>query len=183
MDVLLRDLKHSARMFLQTPSFTIVAIATLALGIATNTAIFSVVNTVLLKPFAYRDPGRIVMFQNMFQQGGLGGTGSPTEFNWCRQQTGAFQDVSAYSLFDAVNLAGDAFPEQIRAMRVSADFFRLSGAAAMHGRTFTAEDDQRNSPKTAVLAYAFWLRRFGGDSHVLGRRITLNGERYEIIGV
>ena len=81
MDAFLKDLKHAGRMFLQTPGFTMAAIAALALGIATNTAMFSVVNTVLLKPFAYTDPERIVMFQNMFQQGGLGGTASPTEFN------------------------------------------------------------------------------------------------------
>ena len=111
MDAFLKDLKHSARMFLQTPSFTIASIAALALGIATNTAIFSVFNTVLLKPFAYPDPERIVMFQNMFQQGGLGGTASPTEFNWWRQQATTVQDVSAYSLFDVVNLTGEAFPE------------------------------------------------------------------------
>jgi len=78
MDAFLKDLKHSARMFLRTPSFTIAAIAALALGIATNTAIFSVVNTVLLKPFAYTDPERIVMFQNVLQQRGLGGTASPS---------------------------------------------------------------------------------------------------------
>ena len=95
MDAFLTDLKHTGRMFLRTPGFTMAAIAALALGIATNTAIFSVVNTVLLKPFAYTDPERIVMFQNMYQQGGLGGTASPTEFNLWRQQTGAFQDVSA----------------------------------------------------------------------------------------
>src|SRR5438046_6040357 len=99
MDAFLKDLKHSVRMFLRTPSFTIAVIAALALGIAANAAIFSVVNTVLLKPFAYDDPERIVMFQNMFQQGGLGGTASPTEFNWWRQQTTTVQDVSAYSLF------------------------------------------------------------------------------------
>src|SRR3989442_15869252 len=112
MDTFLKDLTHSVRMFRQTPSFTSAAIAALALGIAANTAIFSVVNAVLLKPFAYRDPERIVMFQNILQQGGQGGTGSPTEFNWGGQQTGAFQDVSAYSLFDVVNLTGAAFPEQ-----------------------------------------------------------------------
>jgi predicted permease len=183
MDAFLKDLKHSVRMFLRTPSFTIAAIAALALGIAANTAIFSVVNTVLLKPFAYADPERIVMFQNMLQQGGLGGTASPTEFNWWRQQTTTVQDVSAYSLFDVVNLTGEAFPEQLQVMRVSADFFRLCGANALHGRTFTAEDDLLNAPKTVVLAYAFWQRHFGGDSQVIGRRMTLNGERYEIIGV
>jgi putative ABC transport system permease protein len=183
MDTFLKDLKHSIRMFLQTPSFTIAAMAALALGIAANTAMFSVVNTVLLKPFAYRDPGRIVMFQNLFQQSGMGGTGSPTEFNWWREQSGAFQDVSAYSLFDVANLTGEAVPEQIRLMRVSADFFRLSGATVIHGRLSSPKDDLLNAPKTAVLAYAFWQRYFGGNPRVIGRRMTLDGERYEIIGV
>jgi putative ABC transport system permease protein len=182
MDAFLKDLRHSARMFLRTPSFTIAATAALALGIATNTAIFSVVNTVLLKPFAFPDPERIVMFQNTFQRGGLGGTASPTEFNSWLQQTGAFQHVSAYA-FDVANLTGEAFPEQIQATRVSGDFFRLSGANALHGRTFTADDDLLKAPKAAVLAYAFWQRHFGGDPQVVGRRITLSGEPYEIIGV
>src|SRR6202049_997742 len=181
MDVFLKDLKHSARMFLQTPSFTIAAIAALALGIATNTAIFSVVNTVLLKPFAYPDPERIVMFQNIFPAG-RSGSAAPTEFNWWRQQTQAFQDVSAYD-FNVANLTGESLPEQIPTMRVSADFFRLCGANAVHGRTFTAEDDLPNAPKTVVLAYAFWQRRFAGDPQVIGRRMTLSDERYEIVGV
>src|SRR5262249_24608778 len=119
----LRDLRHSARALLRTPGFTIAAVAAIALGIAANTAIFSVVNTVLLKPFAYQDPGRIVMFQNTFD-GGYGGTGSPTEFNWWRRQTEVFQDVSAYS-FAVTNLTGEAFSEQVQTARVSADFFRL----------------------------------------------------------
>jgi putative ABC transport system permease protein len=182
MDAFLKDLKHTGRMFLRTPGFTMAAIAALALGIATNTAMFSVVNTVLLKPFAYTDPERIVMFQNMYQQGGLGGTVSPTEFDLWRQQTGAFQDVSAYA-FTVANLTGEAFPEQVQAMRVSADFFRLCGANALHGRTFTAEDDQPNAPKSVVLASTFWQRRFAGDPEVIGRRMTLSDERYEIVGV
>ena len=183
LETLSSDLRFALRLMAKSPGFTVVAVLTLALGIAANTAMFSVVNTVLLKPFAYSDPERIVMFQNIFQQGGLGGTASPTEFNWWRQQTTAFQDVSAYSLFDVVNLTGEALPEQIQVMRVSADFFRLCGANALHGRTFTAEDDLLNGPKTVVLAYAFWQRHFGGDSQVIGRRMTLDGERYEIIGV
>src|SRR5215813_1877489 len=123
------------------------------------------------------------MFQNLFQQGGLGGTGSPTEFNWWRQQSHAFQDVSAYSLFDVANLTGEAVPEQIRLMRVSANFFQLSGATVIHGRFFSIKDDLLNAPKTVVLAYAFWQRYFGGNPQVIGRRMTLAGERYEIIGV
>src|ERR1700674_4000772 len=111
MDAFLKDLKHSARMFLQSPRFTIAAIAALALGIATNTAIFSVVNMVLLKPFAYRDPERIVMFQNTFRRAPRTGSASPTEFNWWRQHTDAFEDVSAYE-FNIANLTSDSFAEQ-----------------------------------------------------------------------
>src|ERR1700689_1879029 len=97
MDAFLKDLQHSARMFWKTPGFTIAAIAALALGIGTNTAMFSVVNTVLLKPLALSDPERIVMFQNTFRQGGNSGSASPNEYNFWRQQTQAFEDVSAYA--------------------------------------------------------------------------------------
>src|SRR5215472_10650427 len=119
MDVL-KDLQHSVRMFRQTPGFTIAAIGALALGIGTNTAIFSVVNTVLLKPLAFSDPERIVLFQNTFKQGGNGGSGSPSEFNFLRQQTEAFQDVSAYA-FNVANLTGEASPEQVQATRASSN--------------------------------------------------------------
>ena len=181
MDAFLKDLKHAVRMFAEAPGFTVPAIAALTLGMATNTAIFSVVNAVLLKPFAYPYPDRIVMFQNIFPAG-RGGSASPTEFYWWRQQTQAFQDVSAYT-FNVVNLTAEASPEQIPTMRVSADFFRLCGVNAQHGRTFRADDDVPNAAETAVLAYEFWQRHFGGDPRVIGERITLSGERYEIIGV
>ena len=182
MDGFLQDLKHSVRMFLQTPSFTIVVIAALALGIGANTAIFSVVNTVLLKPLAFPDPERIVLFQNLFKQGGRNGGASPNEYNFWRQQTRAFQDVSAYA-FNVANLTGEGAPEQIQTTRASANFFRLCGADVLRGRTYTAEEDLPKAPKTAVLAYGFWRRRYGGDPQVIGKRITLSGELYEIIGV
>ena len=183
MDAFLKDLKHSIRMLVRTPSFTIAALVALTVGIAANTIVFSVINAVLLKPLPYADSQRIVIFLNAFKPFGLGGTASPTEFNVWRQQTTAFQDVSAYSLFDVANLTGGAFPEQIRVMRVSAEFFRLCGANAMFGRSFTAEDDLPNAPKTLMLAHAFWQRHFGGDPQVIGSRVTLDDERYEIIGV
>src|SRR5215470_13025577 len=183
MDALLRDLEHSVRILRQRLSFTIAAIATLALGIATNTAMFSVVNTVLLKPFSYPDPGRIVIFQNLFQHDPIGGTASPTEFDWWRRQTAAFENVAAYSLFDTANLTGESVPEQIRLMRVSAEFFSLFGATVTHGRLFSAEDELPNAPKKANPPQTFFQRHFGADPEVIGRRITLDGERYEIIGV
>ena len=182
MDGFLKDLKHSVRMFLQTPGFTIVVIAALALGIGANTAIFSVVNTVLLKPLAFPDPEKIVLFQNLFKQGGRSGGASPNEYNFWRQQTQSFQDVSAYA-FNVANLTGESEPEQIQTTRASANFFRLCGADVVRGRTYTAEEDQPHAPKTAVLAYGFWRRRFGGDPQVMGKRMMLSGESYEIIGI
>jgi putative ABC transport system permease protein len=181
MDGFLKDLKHSARMFLHTPGFTIVVILALALGIGANTAIFSIVNTVLLKPLAFKNPERIVLFQNIFK-GGRGGGASPNEYNYWREQTQSFQDVSAYA-FNVANLTGDATPVQIQTTRASANFFRVTGADIVLGRTYTAEEDLPGAPKTAVLAYGFWQRRFGGEPQVIGKRITLSGEPYEIIGV
>lgn len=178
----LNDIRHSVRLLVRAPSFTIPAVATLALGIAANTAIFSVVNTVLLKPFGYPDADRIVMFQNRVQQAGIGGTASPSEFNVWRKQSTAFQDVSAYD-FTVANLTGVGAPEQIQVMRVSAGFFPLTGAKAARGRIFTREDDRPNVPGTVLLSYAFWQRRFVGDPTVIGRHITLGGENCEIIGV
>jgi predicted permease len=176
------DVRFALRSMGKNPGFTVIAVLTLALGVASTTAIFSVVNSVLLKPFAYPDPERIVIFQNTFQQGGVGGTASPTEFNWWKKKTETFQFVSAFA-FDVANLTGEAHPEQIQVMRASADFFRLCGANALHGRTFTSENDLPNAPKTAVLAYSFWQRHFDGDPQTIGRTIPLNGEFYEIIGV
>ena len=182
LDNLQRDVRCAFRTLLKNPGFTTVAVFTLALGIGTSTALFSVVNRVLLNPFAYPDPDRIVMFQNTYQQFPATGSTSPTEFNWWRQQTGAFQDVSAY-VFGAANLTSESFPELIPTLHVSADFFRLCGANAIYGRTFSAADDVPNAPRTAVLAYGFWQRHFGSDPDVIGKRIILNSNLYEVVGV
>jgi putative ABC transport system permease protein len=182
LDTFFSDLRFALRTLAHSPGFTAIAVLTLALGIGTSTAMFSVVNRVLLNPFNYPDLERMVMFQNTFSQFPSTGSSSPTEFNWWRQQTGAFQDVSAY-VFGAANLTGESFPELIPTLRVSADFFRLCGANAISGRTFSAADDVPNAPRTAVLAYGFWQRHFDSDSDVIGRRIILNSNLYEVIGV
>ena len=149
MDTLLHDLRHAVRMARQSPAFTVAAVAALALGIGANTAIFSVVNTVLLRPLPYPEPSRLVYFTNTSPQGSGPGA-SPTRFNIWRKQTGAFQDVSAYR-FSAVNLTeGD--PEQIATAHVSADFFRLFGAPVALGRTFTAAEDLPNGGRVVVSA-------------------------------
>ena len=122
----LRDLKHSLRMFRQTPGFTLAALAALTLGIGANTAIFSVVNSVLLKPLPFPDPDRLVLFLNVGPNGS-GSDASVTKFNVWRQETPAFQDAAAYG-FGVMNLTGGESPEQLPSARVTADFFRLFGA-------------------------------------------------------
>src|SRR5579872_6124862 len=144
MDALVKDLKHAVRMFLKAPGFTAAALAALALGIAANTAIFSLVNTVLLKSFAYPDPDRIVMFQNIVLTG-RSGSAAPTEFNWWRHEAQAFQYVSAYD-FSVANWTGESVSQQIPIMDVSAGFFTLCGGRAALGRTFSPADDLPHAP-------------------------------------
>src|SRR6058998_2233747 len=126
MDAFFKDLKHSLRMFGKSPAFTIAAVAALALGIGTNTAIFSVVNAVLLKPVPFPDPDRLVMFTNTSPQGSNMAS-SPAKFAHWRAQTSVVQDASAFRN-GLVNLTGGDVPEQLRVAQVSADYFRLFGA-------------------------------------------------------
>ena len=172
---------YAWRSLRRTPGFTLAVVAALALGIGANTAIFSVVNAVLLKPLPYPDPDRLVTFLNTSPQGSGPGA-SPTKFNVWRQQTGAFQDVSAYR-FNAVNLTGGSDAEQIPAGQVSADFFRLFGAPLIAGRGFTADEDRPNGGHVVVLSEGFWKRRFGGDAAALGRTLSIDGDPYTVIGI
>ena len=181
LDGFLRDLNHSLRMFRQSPAFTVAAVAALALGIGANTAIFSVVNTVLLRPVAYPDPDRVVLFLNTSPQG-TGSAASPAKFEHYREQTSVVGDVSAFGL-GVVNYTGGTFPEQLRSGRVSADFFGLFGAAVEVGRTFTPDEDRPNGPRVVVLGHDFWARRFQSDPGVVGRTISLNGSPSVVIGV
>src|SRR5215467_8467684 len=139
METLLQDVRHSLRIFRQSPGFTAAAVAALTLGIGTNTAIFSVVNSVLLKPAPFPDPDRLVLFMNTSPQGSGSGA-SPAKFQHWRQQTSVVQDVAAFRT-GILNLTGGAFPEQLRSAQVSADFFRLFGAPVLQGRTFTQPED------------------------------------------
>ena len=181
METFVQDLKHSLRIFRQSPGFTAAAIAALTLGIGTNTAIFSVVNSVLLKPAPFPDPDRIVMFMNT-SPGGSGGGASPAKFQHWREQTSVVQDVSAYRT-GVVNLTGSGFPEQLKSAQVSADYFRLFGATPYRGRTFSREEDLPGGDKVVVLSYAFWNRRFAGDPQIIGKTVSLGGDPHVVIGI
>jgi putative ABC transport system permease protein len=181
IEALLKDLKHSLRMFAQSPAFSIAAIAALTLGIGANTAIFSVVNAVLLKPVAVPDPDRVVVFMNVSPRGS-GPAASPAKFAHYRQQTGIVQDVSAFNT-GVMNYTGGSFPEQLRSGRVSADFFKLVGAPVLLGRTFTADEDTPHGPRVTVIGRRLWETRFSADPNIVGKPISLGGEPYTIVGV
>jgi putative ABC transport system permease protein len=181
LESFVKDLRQSLRMFWQGPGFTAAAVAALALGIGANTAIFSVVNAVLLKPVPFPDPDRLVMLQTTSPQGVNGG-GSPAKFMHYREQTQVLRDVAAFNT-GVVNYTGGAFPEQLRSGRVSADFFRLFGAPVLKGRTFSQEEDRPDGDKVVVLSYQVWTRRFDSDPDVIGKTISLSGSPHTVIGV
>ena len=181
LEALIKDLKHSLRMFAQSPAFSLAAVAALTLGIGANTAIFSVVNAVLLKPVSFRDPDRLVIFMNTSPQGS-GPAASPAKFQHYRQQDAVVQDVAAFRT-GIVNYTGGTFPEQLRSGQVSADFFRLFGAPLIRGRAFTAAEDVPDGERVVVLSQRFWETRFNRAEDVLGRTISLGGEPYTVVGV
>lgn len=178
-----QDVRYAIRAFFKAPAFTATVLTALALGIGANTAIFSVINAVLLKPLTWPDPGRIVFFFVM-TPGGPAYGGSAAKFNVWRRQTEILQDVSAWEYIGAdLNLTGGAYPEQVHAIRVSSDYFRLLGAPVLHGRTFTAEEDRPGGGHAGVITHGLWQRRFGGDPRIIGKSISLSGVPYTVVGV
>jgi predicted permease len=176
------DFKHSLRSLFKNPGFTIAAVAALALGIGTNTAIFTVVNTVLLKPLTYPDADRIVQLFTAYPDG-KGSAASPTKYNTWHGETSVLQDVAAYDFGGpGFNLTGD-HPEQVHGIHVSEAYFRLFGAPIILGRTFTPQEDSPNGGKVVVLSYGLWQRRFGGNTNIVGNAISLGGEPYTVVGV
>jgi predicted permease len=176
------DIKHSLHMFLKNPGFTIAAVAALALGIGANTAIFTVVNAVLLKPLSYPDADRIVQFLNTSPDGNWP-TASITKFHNWQQQTSVFKEVAAYDFGGpGFNITGDR-PEQVHGIHVTEGYFRLFGAPVLLGRTFTPQEDLPNGGKVVLLSYGLWQRKFGGNPNIVGATLSLGNEPYTILGV
>ncbi|HWB96042.1 MAG TPA: ABC transporter permease, partial [Bryobacteraceae bacterium] len=175
------DLRYTIRTLAKTPAFTLTALAAVALGIGANTAVFSVIYAVLLRPLAYPEPERIVQFMLDLPQG-RAVAGSATKFQIWRQQTSVFEDISAYRL-GSVNLTGEAHPEQVVMAAVTAECLHLFGAPIARGRNFTPEEDRPGGGHVAILSEGFWKRRYGGDAGMVGKSIRLGGEPYTVIGV
>jgi putative ABC transport system permease protein len=183
MGTLVHDLKHTVRMLRRSPGFTVTAIAALALGIGANTAIFSVVNAVLLKPLPYPDPDRIVQLMGVTPQGNFSAASVPMYNAW-RAQTQALEDVAAYDTGGpGVNIAGGDRPEQVKGIHASHQFFRLFGVPITLGRAFTADEDRPRGPRLVLISDGLWHRRFGADPNIAGKPISLGREPYTILGV
>jgi putative ABC transport system permease protein len=177
-----QDLRYAFRTLVASPAFTLTAIAAIALGIGVNTAIFTVVDAVLLKPLAYPEPERMVQFMNTFADGNSP-VGSPVNYNTWKAQSSVFQDVAAYDFGGpGFNLTG-TIPEQVHGIHVSEAYFRLFGAPVLLGRTFTPQEDSPNGGHAVVISYGFWQRKFGGNPHIAGTTVSLSNEAYTIVGV
>ncbi|HXW61347.1 MAG TPA: ABC transporter permease [Candidatus Acidoferrales bacterium] len=182
-DNLSQDVRYAARMLLASPGFAITAILALALGIGANTAIFTVVNRVLLEPLPYPEPNRLVQLELSGPQGNADITSIP-KFNVWRQQTQAFDAVAAYDTGGpGVNLTGGDRPQQLRGIRASADYFRVFGAPMAIGGTYTSEEDRPGGPKLVVLSNGLWRTQYGSDPKIVGKTIELGGDPYIVRGV
>ena len=179
----LEDVRHGLRILKKAPSWTFVVGATLALGIGLSTAIFSVVYGVALKALPYPEPDRLMALWNGAPLGAYQrfNVNAPNWLNW-RQRSRSFEDIALARLIANFNLTGDGVPERLQGARTSWNLPRVLRVQPLMGRAFT-EAEQNSDAKVTVLSYWLWQRRFGGDSMILGRKILLNGETFEVIGV
>jgi len=178
-----RDFRFALRSLAKMPGFTAVAVLVIAVGIGSNTAVFSVINTVLLQPLSYPNPQSLAQLMETAPQGTFFGASVP-KFNIWRQQTSIFQYVAGYDQGGAgLNLTGGGEPEQVQGIHVTADYFRLFGAPILAGRVFTAAEDSPHGGHVVVLSYGLWKRRFGGNQNIIGTNIQLDGQPYLVVGI
>jgi len=180
MDSLIKDIRFGVRGLLKHPSFTAIAVITLALGIGANTAIFSVLYAVLLRPLPYPDSDRVVRIDETEGRGGMGV--SPPNFVDFQQQNQSFENIAAYSGGSFI-LTGGSQPLRIQSATVSPNLFSLLKVNPLIGRTFSATDENESQNRVAILAHGLWQQRFGGDEKVVGTQIDLDGDTYTVIAV
>jgi predicted permease len=181
METLGQDLRYGVRMLAKNPGFTTVAVLTLALGIGANTAIFSVVNGVLLNPLPYRQPDQLVALYTSSAEGDRGTSSYPNFLDWVSDNR-SFSALAAYRP-DSFNLAGTGEPERVPVEMVSASFFPLLGVRPILGRVLLPDEDRLGSAPVVLISAGFWKRKFGSSPGVLGKVLTLNGTPYTIVGV
>src|SRR5437773_56135 len=181
MNTLWQDLRYGARMLLKSPSVSIVVILALALGIGANTAIFSVINSVLLRPLPYDQADRLLFLNERSRVMDEMSISYPNFTDW-RNQNHVFEKIGVYNR-GSYNLTGSGAAERIPTAQVSADLFTALRANALIGRVFTNDEDQPGATPVVILGYGLWQRRFGGQMSILNQTLTLNGKSYTVIGV
>jgi len=185
MNLLWKDLKYAARMLTKTPGFTAVALVTLTLAIGANTAIFSIVNGMLIQPLPFPDQHELVQLMRGFKEGGLSGATSVPKYAYWEENTrNLFDGVAAFdNLGSGFNMAGDGKPERIIGSRATHELFSVFGATPTIGRGFRPEEDRPGAAKVVVLSHGLWTRRFAADRAIVGKTLQLNGEAYTVVGV
>ena len=182
MESIIKDLQQGIRGLLKRPAFTLIAVVTLALGIGANTAIFSVVNELLLRPLPYRDAERVVTLWEVTPEGRHQNTTSRANFRAWQSQSTSYEYIAAFT-DQRYNLTGNGEPEELSVQFATPEFFKVLGVDPIHGRTFVPDDGKDDSPPIAVLSYGLWQRRFGGQMSVIGQPIELGGIKFTVIGV
>ena len=179
-----QDVRYGLRQLRNAPGFTFAAVLTLALGVGANTAVFSVVNSVLLRPLPYKEPGRLVWPTLQFPKREMHSSfvPHPTYFAW-RDQNHVFSGIAAAQAAGSFTLTGGGIPERIRGNRVSASFFSVLDTEPALGRSFTAEEDRPGGPRAAILSNGLWQSRYAGNPNIFGRPITLDDKEYAVVGV
>jgi predicted permease len=179
----MREFRYAFRQLLRQPGFTVLAVVALALGIGANTVLFSAINTLFLRPLSYPQPEQLVRVWGSFPERGLdrANVSWPRFTSW-RDQQQSFTEFSAQS-FTGFTLTGRGDPENLQGIRVTENFFRTLGAQPLLGRVFNPDEDRPGGANVALLSYAFWQKRFGGDKTILGQAITLNGTPFTIVGI
>jgi predicted permease len=180
---MIRDIRYALRALCNSPGFTLAAVLAFALGIGANTAVFTLIDAVLLRPLPFRDPGRLVMaWEDASFLGFPKDTPAPANFVDWKRRNHVFEDMAALRS-ETLNLTGSGAPEEVQAKAVTANFFPLMGIRPLRGRTFSTEEDRAGGPRMALISEGLWTRRFGADPKVEGQSILLNGIRHRILGV
>jgi putative ABC transport system permease protein len=184
MDSIIKDIRYGFRSLLKRPGFTIIALIALALGIGANTAIFSLVNAVVLQPLPYPEPDRLVWMWGNIRNGVNRASVAPGDFVDFRNQNKTFEHFAASgTITNPANLTGSGEPERLSASVVTGNYFQAFGVTPALGRGFTLENEKTGQDQVTVLTHALWQRRFGGDPAIIGKTIVLDGKAVQIIGV
>src|SRR6185369_11458643 len=181
MESVIKDIRYGIRSLMRQPSFTIVAVLTLALGIGVNTAIFSVVNALLLKALPFQNPAELVVVNPEASDGGLSGIAGYEYLAW-KDNSKSFVQLAAYSN-DNFNLSGRGEPERLSCAQVTSSLFPLLGVQPLKGRTFLPDEDRPGNDRVAIVSEGFWQRRYNSNSSLVGDTITLDGANYTVVGI